>query len=287
MILETIRLDIYLDIFDIHFTEFIREWNVLVLERQNVGNVRIRYEVYYHEKGMTENKNLLAEVEVTSVNKDQIEVRIALVELDRGYSYDFVPALGQFIDRKWHDNLVLDDYDNWDLRKGLEYLKLTLLEKYGFNNLDEMSSLIKLPEGTDEKRAALAAYMHENLRLSLLEELQERLQPIDTLPGYASTSVEIIDDAHSIDQSTIIEEKNTSKETTPPWEQIHDDLWDRTALKMWHEGYSNREIGESVNVSPATVTNRLSELRKQYGLEIVPLKNEIRRRLIKKTHDTG
>jgi hypothetical protein len=186
MILDTIRLDISPEIFEIHFTEFIREWNVLILERQNVGNVRIRYDVYYLERGKTENKVLLAEVEVTSVSKDQIEVRIALVELDRGYSYDFVPALGNFIDSKWHDDLILDDFNNWDLRKGLRNLKQTLMEQYGFKNLDDLSSPIKLPEGTEEKKASLVALMHEHLRLSLLEELQERLPPIDPLPGDTS-----------------------------------------------------------------------------------------------------
>jgi hypothetical protein len=186
MLLETIHLDINPEIFDIHFREFIRKWNVLILERQKVGNVRIRYGVYYQERETTENKNLLAEVEVTSVNKDKIEVRIALVELDRVYSYDFIPALGNFIDSKWHDDLILDDFNNWDLRKGLRYLKQTLMERYGFKNLDDLSSPIKLPEGTDEKRAALVAFMHEHLRLSLVEKLQERLPPIDPLPGDTS-----------------------------------------------------------------------------------------------------
>ena len=187
MLLETIRLEISPEIFDIHFIEFIREWNDLIFEYQQVGNVRIRYGVYYQERETTENKNLLAEVEVTSVSKDQIEVRIALVELDRGYSYDFVPALGRFIDSKWHDHLILDDYDNWDLRKGLGNLKQILMEKYGFNNLDDLSSPVKPPEGIDEKRAALVVFMHKNLRLSLQEELQKRLQPIDQLPGYLSS----------------------------------------------------------------------------------------------------
>jgi hypothetical protein len=61
-----------------------------------------------------------------------------------------------------------------------------------------------------------------------------------------------------------------------PWEKIPDHLWDRLAVKMWREGYTNKDIGEIVFVSPRRVTNRLSELRMSFGTDIVPT-NEMRR----------
>lgn len=60
-----------------------------------------------------------------------------------------------------------------------------------------------------------------------------------------------------------------------PWQSIDEQTgWDREALKMWWEGYKNKEIAEKVNVVPRRVTNRISELRKKYNPEIVPYKKD-------------
>ena len=105
MLLEPITLEVSTEIFDAHFTDFIHEkWINAEFVQQRVGDVRIRYDIYYQEEETAGNKTLLAEIEATKVNKDQIEVRIALIEVDKGYASDFVSALGQFIDSKWHDN---------------------------------------------------------------------------------------------------------------------------------------------------------------------------------------
>jgi hypothetical protein len=55
-----------------------------------------------------------------------------------------------------------------------------------------------------------------------------------------------------------------------PWDNIPDHLWDRHAVKLWCEGYSNQDIARWVNVHPRTVTNRISELRRRYPRAGIP-----------------
>ena len=62
--------------------------------------------------------------------------------------------------------------------------------------------------------------------------------------------------------------------------EIPDHLWDRKAVEMWLNGHTNTEIAHRVNVSPRTVTNRISILRKKFP-NIVISNNERRRRQIK------
>lgn len=46
--------------------------------------------------------------------------------------------------------------------------------------------------------------------------------------------------------------------------------WEREALRLWCEGLTATVIGERLGYTPKTVLNRLSELRRQYGPEVVP-----------------
>ena len=191
MLLETFRISISLEIFDFYFSDFIKNWGNLETEQQKVGNVHSRYEIYFLERGSSEENVLLAEVGATQKNNDQIEISIAIIELFKWYSSDFVPALGHFFDSKWHDQLVLDDYDNWDLLKGLYYATQALIESRGFGhirNLDDLPSRGTLPEVNQDKLASLVASMHELLRNSLLRDLQERLPLIETNTGKTSKS---------------------------------------------------------------------------------------------------
>lgn len=59
-----------------------------------------------------------------------------------------------------------------------------------------------------------------------------------------------------------------------PWEKIPDRSYHRHMLKLWHEGHSARKIGFYCNVEGKTIHNKLSELRKRYGEEIVPLRRK-------------
>lgn len=61
---------------------------------------------------------------------------------------------------------------------------------------------------------------------------------------------------------------NTSE---PPWEQIPDRGYDRTAIKLLHKGYPAKEIGRLVgNKDEKTILNNESKLRKKYGPRIIP-----------------
>ena len=77
----------------------------------------------------------------------------------------------------------------------------------------------------------------------------------------------------------------SEKPRANPWERIPDNSWDRIAVQMWHEGNTNREIAKQVRVTKERVTNRLSELRTQYGKEVVPTDEQRRKKLIEKARD--
>lgn len=55
-----------------------------------------------------------------------------------------------------------------------------------------------------------------------------------------------------------------------PWEIIPDQGWNRKAVELLWRGYSGDVIARQVSVEHKTVLNRLSDLRKIYGAEIVP-----------------
>jgi hypothetical protein len=63
----------------------------------------------------------------------------------------------------------------------------------------------------------------------------------------------------------------------PLWEQIPDHRSDGEMLRLWHAGYTNAGIGRLLSMQPRSVTSRISELRRPYGTEIVPLDTQRRR----------
>lgn len=66
----------------------------------------------------------------------------------------------------------------------------------------------------------------------------------------------------------------TEQKSSKPWELIPEHRWDRTAVKMWCEGYLGQEIANRVNVTAKTVHNRLSRLRQLYPDADIPLDSE-------------
>lgn len=74
-------------------------------------------------------------------------------------------------------------------------------------------------------------------------------------------------------------------ESTQPWEQIPDHEWDREAVMCRWKGYTYAEIAKKVRVSPGRIGNRLSELRKKFGEDIVPYR-EAAKKALRKSRDT-
>ncbi|GAG70567.1 unnamed protein product [marine sediment metagenome] len=81
----------------------------------------------------------------------------------------------------------------------------------------------------------------------------------------------------SVDEEQFSKAEPTAEDE--PWNQIPDHLWDKIAVQMWWEGYTNREIADRVGVTPRRVTNRISELRGRYSELVVP-KDTTRRKLL-------
>jgi|GEM_PF-6680708 len=73
--------------------------------------------------------------------------------------------------------------------------------------------------------------------------------------------------------------RSPSAEQVPPWKQIPDHGWDRLAVELWSKGYTCKEIARKIDVSEKTVLNRLSDLRKTHGEEIIPSDERRKRKL--------
>jgi len=54
------------------------------------------------------------------------------------------------------------------------------------------------------------------------------------------------------------------------WEQIPNIGWYRDALRLWHERLTTAEIARKLGKSEQTIRNKIAELRKLYGEDIVP-----------------
>ena len=67
-------------------------------------------------------------------------------------------------------------------------------------------------------------------------------------------------------------------EESKPWEKIPDNGLDRIILESFYNGKLEVEIGKELNYSRVKV--RLCELRKEFGVQIVPYAKDIHKRLI-------
>ncbi|MFN8435078.1 MAG: hypothetical protein U0V18_13715 [Anaerolineales bacterium] len=58
------------------------------------------------------------------------------------------------------------------------------------------------------------------------------------------------------------------------WEKIPNIGWNRTAVQLWHEGYTTAEIAKRVKKDEQTVRNKIADLRREFGEEIVPFRRK-------------
>jgi len=80
-----------------------------------------------------------------------------------------------------------------------------------------------------------------------------------------------------LDAYTIEPTENKPPTEGQPWEKIPNHKWDRQALELWHQGHTCSEIGMRVETEGKTVLNRLSVLRRQFGTDIVPTADQLRK----------
>jgi hypothetical protein len=112
------------------------------------------------------------------------------------------------------------------------------------------------------KRQAQWDEIHRLSALSLEQAIAEYLQRGGETPTQ--------DTATTMSNEPQPEQGKSEQKELQPWEKIPDHAWDKQALKLWWEGFTCPEIGLQVNVTGDRVRNRLSELRKEHGEEIVP-----------------
>ena len=70
-----------------------------------------------------------------------------------------------------------------------------------------------------------------------------------------------------------VSDENEESDTFAP-KKISMVNWYRKAIQLWLAGYSIKEIAKIVSKNPQTVSNRLAELRKKYGDEVVPYRRK-------------
>ena len=63
------------------------------------------------------------------------------------------------------------------------------------------------------------------------------------------------------------------KEPSQTWLMIPDRGWDRECIRLWHRGLTCKDIGIRLQKTDKTILNRLNQLRKEFGEQIVPYRN--------------
>ena len=66
--------------------------------------------------------------------------------------------------------------------------------------------------------------------------------------------------------------RDESQEGETPWEKIPEHGYDRKMVEYWSARYTAEEIGRILDREPGTIRNRLTQLRHEYGEEVVPYK---------------
>jgi len=154
---------------------------------------------------------------------------------------------------------------------------------------DAMGKFVRAVEEAKKQKAE----RRERERQESLKKAREKVVPVyigGGVPPYpARTRVDLTNNrvgnetqaaqgsAPTQDAAPSSEPQAAQGDDVPSWERIPEHAWDRQALKLWWEGFTSPEIGLQVNVTGDRVRNRLSELRKKHGNEIVPTDEERKR----------
>ena len=94
--------------------------------------------------------------------------------------------------------------------------------------------------------------------------------PVDFKPPEIKGSEITSSNTDSEPLPTIEEPK---KEPSQTWLMIPDKGWDRECIRLWHRGLTCKDIGIRLQKTDKTILNRLNQLRKEFGEQIVPYRN--------------
>lgn len=59
-----------------------------------------------------------------------------------------------------------------------------------------------------------------------------------------------------------------------PWMEVADKGYSREIARLWHEGYTAKEIGYRLDRCGKTISNHISNLRSAYGAEVIPYRKK-------------
>lgn len=82
-----------------------------------------------------------------------------------------------------------------------------------------------------------------------------------------------------MDENHPLEPNKRTDDIQEPWLLIPDTGTDRLVVQLWNQNQTSKEIGQKIGSSEKTILNRINELRKQFGPQIVPY------RKVRKTRD--
>ena len=72
------------------------------------------------------------------------------------------------------------------------------------------------------------------------------------------------------DENRPLEPNKRADDIQEPWLLIPDEGNNRLVVQLWNQNQTSKEIGQKVGSSEKTILNRINELRKQFGPQIVP-----------------
>ena len=75
------------------------------------------------------------------------------------------------------------------------------------------------------------------------------------------------------DSESLLLSDEPKKEPSQTWLMIPDKGWDRECIRLWHRGLTCKDIGIRLQKTDKTILNRLNQLRKEFGEQIVPYRN--------------
>jgi hypothetical protein len=72
------------------------------------------------------------------------------------------------------------------------------------------------------------------------------------------------------DENRPLEPNKRADDIQEPWLLIPDEGNNRLVVQLWNQNQTSKEIGQKVGSSEKTILNRINELLKQFGSQIVP-----------------